>query len=114
MTTRIIALALAALALLALWMTQSIAADRAAGRAIAQEYCARCHAVARKGASPMAKAPPFRDIHRKYPVDHLEEAFGEGTTGNHLGMPDFEFNPREVTDLLAYIKGLSNRPATRR
>lgn len=131
MTTRIIALSLACLALLALWMSAASAQssgvaagnasamtfarpDRAAGRDLADEHCARCHAVGRKGTSPMAKAPPFRDIHRKYPVDYLEEAFGEGTTGNHLGMPDFTFTPRQVTDLLAYIKSLSNKPAARR
>jgi mono/diheme cytochrome c family protein len=114
MTIRILAPLLALLALPTLWMTPSIAADRAAGRDIADEHCARCHAVGRRGASPIAKATPFRDVHRKYPVDHLEEAFGEGTTGNHLGMPDFAFSPREVTDLLAYIKGLSNKPSTRR
>jgi mono/diheme cytochrome c family protein len=122
MTTRIIALSVAFLALLALWMGQAGAQtsatpsrpDRAAGRDLADEHCARCHAVGRRGASPMAKAPPFRDIHRKYPVDYLEEAFGEGTTGNHLGMPDFTFDPRQVTDLLAYIKSLSNKPSARR
>jgi mono/diheme cytochrome c family protein len=114
MTTRIIALSVTCLALLALWMTQSIAADRVAGRDLADEHCARCHAVGRRGASPMVKATPFRDVHRKYPVDYLEEAFGEGTTGNHLGMPDFTFSPRQITDLLAYIKGLSNKPSTRR
>jgi cytochrome c len=121
MLIRTIAIALVVLTLPALRVSQVSAQDqsvdrpdRAAGRVIAERHCASCHAIGRKGASPFAKAPPFRDVHRKYPVDDLEEAFGEGTTGNHLGMPDFAFSPRQVTDLLAYIKSLSNKPARRR
>lgn len=76
---------------------------------IAEQNCARCHATGRKGASPFAKATPFREIHRKYPIDNLEESFAEGTSGNHMGMPDFQFTPREVGDLLSYIKSLAPR-----
>ncbi len=126
MMIRLASLSLAALSLLSASLlaasviiatgasAQSAQGNRQAGRAIAEQHCARCHAIGRKGASPFAKATPFRDIHRKYPVDYLEEAFGEGTTGNHLGMPDFQFTPRATGDLLAYIKSLSNKPATRR
>jgi mono/diheme cytochrome c family protein len=117
MPIRVLALALVALALPGLWVSQPKAreasVDRAAGRALAEQHCARSHAIGRKSASPFAKATPFRDIHRKYRVDDLEEAFGEGTTGNHLGMPDFAFSPRQVMDLLGYIKSLEGRRKAR-
>lgn len=87
----------------------ALAQDRKAGRVLAEQNCARCHAIGRKGASPFAKATPFRDIHRKYPIDNLEESFAEGTSGNHLGMPDFQLTPREVGDLLSHIKSLAPR-----
>ena len=83
------------------------AQDIKAGRHIAEQHCARCHAVGRKGASPFDKATPFRLIHKKYPIQNLEEAFGEGATANHLGMPDFEFSPRAVSDLLAYMQSFT-------
>lgn len=84
-----------------------------AGARIAETHCARCHAIGRKGSSPLPKATPFRLIHEKYPVEQLEEAFGEGVTSNHLGMPDFDFTPAEVMNLLGYIKSLTPRRAKR-
>ncbi len=92
-----------------LFVNSAWALDTKAGRVLAEQNCARCHAIGRKGASPNAQATPFRLIHRKYPIDNLEESFAEGTSGNHLGMPDFEFSPREVGDLLAYIKTLGGK-----
>ena len=54
------------------------ATDERKGRAIVQINCATCHAVGRQGDSPMAKALPFRDLHKRYPVENLQEALGEG------------------------------------
>lgn len=100
---------LASLTLLALPSAPAVAQDVKAGRHIAEVYCARCHAIGRRGESAYPKATPFRAIYKKYPIENLEEAFGEGTTANHLGMPDFEFTPREVGDLLAYLKSFRAR-----
>lgn len=87
------------------------AQDLRAGKRLAEKNCARCHSIGLRGASPFEQATPFRLIHRKYPIENLEEAFAEGTSGNHLGMPDFAFSPREVGDLLAYLKSFSRRKA---
>jgi mono/diheme cytochrome c family protein len=84
----------------------TLAADIAAGRRLARDNCAECHAIGRTGRSPRPAATPFRLIPRRYPVEALEEAFGEGITGSHKGMPDFQFSPRQIDDLLGYIRSL--------
>ena len=87
----------------------SSAPDIRAGQALARLHCADCHAIGRSGRSSRPAATPFRMIPQRYPVEALEEAFGEGITGSHKGMPDFTFSPREVDDLLGYIKSLARR-----
>ena len=97
-------------ALVTLWAGPGLAApDIRAGQALARVHCAECHAIGRSGRSSRPAATPFRLIPRRYPVEALEEAFGEGITGSHKGMPDFAFSPRQVDDLLGYIKSLGRR-----
>jgi cytochrome c len=75
------------------------------GRALAQANCARCHAIGRSGDSPLAKAPPFRTLHRRYPVEVLAEALAEGIKVAHP-MPQFRLEPGQIDDLIAYIESL--------
>ena len=82
------------------------AGDIAAGSAFAQEYCARCHAVGPTGESPLADAPHFRDFQKKWPLESLEEALGEGIVVGHPDMPQFELEPEQINDLLAYLASL--------
>jgi len=86
------------------------------GEAIARRYCARCHAIANGGESPLRKAPPFRDLSSRYPLENLAEALAEGIVTGHAAMPDFTFEPPEIDALLAYIAQLtpSAGPARRR
>lgn len=76
------------------------------GRMLASTECARCHAVGRSGASPLPQAPPFRSLHRRYPVDELGEALTEGIRTGHPSMPEFRFDPDEAEALIAYLKWL--------
>ncbi len=46
--------------------------DPQSGFIIAKEHCARCHAIQKVGASPLPIAPPFRDLHLRYPVEQLD------------------------------------------
>jgi cytochrome c len=80
-----------------------------AGQALAERHCARCHAVGRAGASPVAAAPAFRGFAQRWPLEHLREALGEGiVVGHHnVEMPEFVFAPREIDDLLAYLEWLA-------
>jgi cytochrome c len=79
---------------------------RERGQAIAQKHCARCHAVEDVGDSPMGLAPPFRDLSKRYPVEHLAEALAEGIVTGHPAMPRFTFEPREIDALLTFIGSL--------
>ena len=80
--------------------------DVAAGRAIAEENCARCHAVGETGESPHPDAPHFRDFQTMWPLESLEEALGEGIAVGHPDMPQFELEPDQIDDLLAYLASL--------
>jgi mono/diheme cytochrome c family protein len=68
--------------------------------------CARCHSVDKVTASPLAIAPPFRDLHKHYPVENLAEAFAEGITTGHQNMPEFRLAPDQIADVIAYFKTL--------
>jgi mono/diheme cytochrome c family protein len=96
----------AALAALAFSAEPSPAQDVAAGKALAEKQCARCHATGADGASAYQEAPPFRDIVKRYPVDNLAEALAEGITVGHHAMPEFTFSPDQIGDLLAYLEML--------
>ncbi len=67
---------------LAVWVSPgtATAADAAAGRAFARENCSRCHAIDRVGASPLRKAPPFREIARRYRIADLEESLARASS----------------------------------
>lgn len=71
--------------------------------------CGTCHATGAKGESRNEKAPPFRALAERYPLENLEEAFAEGITVGHEGleMPEFQFTPGQIDDLLAFIRSLT-------
>lgn len=77
------------------------------GKAILQSKCSTCHATEATGASPLLEAPAFRDLHRKYNVEHLAEALAEGIVSGHPGMPEFIFPPEDVDAIITYLKSLA-------
>ena len=77
------------------------------GEAIAKRLCARCHATGMTDDSPVGRAPAFRDLWKRYPIEHLAEALAEGIVTGHSGMPQFTFEPDEIDALLSYLRGLS-------
>ena len=76
------------------------------GLTLATANCARCHSVDKVTASPLTLAPPFRELHNRYPVESLEEALGEGIVTGHPNMPEFRLDPGQVGDLISYLKWL--------
>src|SRR5690242_18038609 len=62
----------------------------ARGRGFAEQNCGRCHALGTSGESPNPKAPPFRALHQRYPVESLSEALAEGIRTGHKEMPQFD------------------------
>ena len=76
------------------------------GKEFAQANCARCHSIERTGNSPRDAAPPFRELHNRYPVETLEESLAEGIVTGHANMPEFELSPDQIDDLIAFLKTL--------
>lgn len=68
--------------------------------------CARCHAIDRMSPSPLALAPPFRELHKRYPVESLQEAFAEGIQTGHQNMPEFRLEPDQIGNVIAFLKTL--------
>jgi cytochrome c len=68
--------------------------------------CARCHAIDKVSESPLRIAPPFRTLHRKYPVETLQQAFAEGIQTGHQNMPEFRLDGDQIGDVIAYLKTL--------
>ncbi len=82
--------------------------DPEAGHVLVAENCSRCHAVEQAGDSPNPDAPPFRTFSSKWPLENLEEAIAEGIVVGHEGieMPEFEFEPDQIGDIIAYLATL--------
>lgn len=77
------------------------------GRVIAQQQCARCHAVGAMGASPRTDAPPLREVLDTYLPDRVRMSFEEGLLIGHPDMPVFRFEPQDVDALLAYLESIN-------
>jgi mono/diheme cytochrome c family protein len=79
------------------------ASTLAKGRGLAEQKCARCHAVGRDDERPHAIVTPFRDLHTRYPIEMLVEARTTGVISGHDEMPMFELSQSDMNALLAYI-----------
>lgn len=84
-------------------------APPARGEALLRANCSRCHAVGRTGESPRAEAPPFRTLSRKYPIESLAEALGQGLSVGHEDMPEFVFEPADVGAILSYLNSIQEK-----
>ena len=76
------------------------------GLAYVRTNCARCHSVDKISDSPLRIAPPFRDLHKRYPVEDLAESLAEGIRTGHPTMPEFKLDPGQIADVIAYLKTL--------
>jgi mono/diheme cytochrome c family protein len=76
------------------------------GVVIARTYCVKCHSIDKVSPSALSAAPPFRDLHKKYPVEGLEEALAEGVVTGHPSMPEFRFEADQIGDFIAFLNTL--------
>jgi cytochrome c len=68
--------------------------------------CGGCHATDKVSASTLPIAPPFRDLHLKYPIENLREALVEGIVTGHPTMPEFRLDTGQASDVIAYLETL--------
>jgi cytochrome c len=96
------------LALMLVTLTQAAAAspDEQRGKTFALNNCARCHSIDKVTPSSLKIAPPFRTLHKRYPIETIAEALAEGIVTGHPSMPQFQLDPDQIHDLLAYLKTL--------
>ncbi len=85
------------------------AQDLKRGQELLARDCSSCHAIGRTGESPHRLAPPFRTLGKRYPIESLEEALGEGIMSGHPDMPEFSFEADEVGAIIAYLKSIQQR-----
>ncbi len=87
------------------------AAENAAagGQQLVEANCARCHAIGKTGKSPLAKAPTFRDVMKRYDASNLEEALAEGIVTGHNEMPEFTFEADQIAAIVAYLSTLQKK-----
>src|SRR5260370_7858809 len=74
------------------------------GEALLAKECSRCHATARTDESRHPQAPLFRTLAKRYPIESLEEALGEGLISGHPDIPEFKFEDDHVGPIIAYLK----------
>lgn len=83
---------------------QTAAAQR--GVVLARTHCAKCHSIDKLSPSPLAIALPFRELHKRYPVEQLQEGLAEGLVTGHPTMPEFRFATDQIHDFIAFLKTL--------
>src|SRR5262245_35727082 len=96
--------------LAALQASKAVAQSQAVlerGRSIAEQKCARCHAIGRDDERPHAIVTPFRELHTRYPIEMLVDAQASGVISGHDEMPMFELSRTDMHALLAYIDSFS-------
>ena len=81
----------------------------AVGHDLVSANCARCHNIETAGNSPLAKAPPFRDVMQRYDASNLEEALAEGIVTGHNEMPEFTFEADQIAAITAYLSTLRKK-----
>ena len=76
------------------------------GLTFVRANCSTCHATDKASPSQLKIAPPFRELHRRYPVESLQEALVEGIRTGHINMPEFRLDGGQASDVIAYLKYL--------
>jgi mono/diheme cytochrome c family protein len=82
------------------------AGNPAAGKALAERWCASCHLVTPEQASATTEAPPFAEIAKRSPEEI--EALEVFLTAPHPPMPPVSLTRREIQDVIAYIESLKD------
>jgi tetratricopeptide (TPR) repeat protein len=88
-------------------VTKNVVELLKAGKGIAQTLCSRCHALELTGDSPNPRAPPFRNIGKRYPLMALREPINRSIAAPHDQMPHFALQDADIDQLVAFINSLN-------
>jgi len=81
------------------------------GQALAEQRCARCHAVGREGTSAYPGAQPFRYLGRRWWRGQLREALRTGIIAEHdrsdVRLPPMKLSDAEIDVFLAYLSTIA-------
>ena len=75
----------------------------AAGKALLELRCGRCHAIEKTGRSPIPNAPSLRAVFQQYPRERLEFELSEGVGSRHKDMPQIQFSSEQIEAILQYL-----------
>ena len=76
------------------------------GLTFVRANCGSCHATDKVSASTLKIAPPFRELHLRYPIENLRKALVEGIITGHPTMPEFRLDTGQASDVIAYLQTL--------
>ena len=79
------------------------------GEDVLSRHCAMCHAIDRNGTSPDPKAPRFRTLQQRVPLESLELLLGNGLLSGHPQMPAFLFQQQDVSAIMRYLRSIQER-----
>jgi len=106
MTFRLTSLTIALCLMLPGLAAAQVSPSEQRGRTFVRTNCSGCHSTDKVSASPLKVAPPFRELHLRYPVESLREALVEGIRTGHASMPEFQLDAGQASDVIAYLKTL--------
>ena len=94
--------------LILVWASEAQAAQNPVrhGRAMAREFCGRCHAVGLRDRSRHAGAPPLRSLGQRLDFDRLPRLLQRGISAGHPDMPQVKFSENDARDLRAYLRSI--------
>jgi cytochrome c len=85
---------------------QTLAPAEQRGLTFVRVHCAQCHSIDVASESPLKIAPPFRDLHLKFPIESLIPRLSEGISATHPTMPQFRLDADQINDVIAFIKSV--------
>jgi cytochrome c len=74
------------------------------GRAVLEQFCARCHAIGKTGNSPQPTALPFRTLGSSFELDQFARQLERGISAGHPDMPEFKFSEDDARAASAYLR----------
>jgi|SoiMethySBSTD1v2_1073268.scaffolds.fasta_scaffold443671_4 cytochrome c len=105
----LVTLSLIALLIFGMLDTSSVASDpKERGKALVEELCAGCHAVGRSGESPLAGAPAFRMLSRRFDMNELMDRMEQGLSSAHAEMPAFHFKRDDARAVRVYLNSIQD------